>query len=387
MQARHLLSHVVSLSLVLAAAMTVSVPAAAQETTATVPRLITFSGTLGSVATAADESGVVMAPATAPTKVVAVTFSLYSEETGGAPLFSEVQNVHVDSAGHYTVELGASKPDGLPMDIFASVQAHWLGVQPQGSAEQPRVLLVSVPYALKSADAATFGGLPPSAYVRCHHRKRTRSTRRKTSGAGNSSTGSSKPPVVTLVYGNGTPGYIPLWNTFTSQTSSAMYQNLANGKIGVGTTTPNAKFDVNDNNNPGFFALSGTTSNSAEVGVAGQNLATTGNGVGITGHTKVRRASACSAFMTPRPEQDPELQELPKAPVVSAYWARQYTNRRSHRGFWRQRQCRWGWSCRFCLASTGAEGHKSFAVEGIARDPNGAAGSFGNTAVSGRPLV
>ncbi len=164
MQARHFLSPVVSLLLVLAAAMTVSVPAAAQETTATVPRLITFSGTLGSVATAADESGVVIAPATAPTKVVAVTFSLYSEETGGAPLFSEVQNVHVDSAGHYTVELGASKPDGLPMDIFSSVQAHWLGVQPQGSAEQPRVLLVSVPYALKSADAETFGGLPPSAY-------------------------------------------------------------------------------------------------------------------------------------------------------------------------------------------------------------------------------
>ncbi len=151
MQSRRLLSPIISVLLVLAAAMAVSLPAVAQESTATVPRLITFNGTLGS-ATATPtrrKRSMVIAPATAPTKVVAVTFSLYSEEAGGAPLWSEVQNVNIDSAGRYTVQLGASQPDGLPMDIFSSVQAHWLGVQPQGSAEQPRVLLVSVPYALE----------------------------------------------------------------------------------------------------------------------------------------------------------------------------------------------------------------------------------------------
>jgi hypothetical protein len=39
------------------------------------------------------------------------------------------------------------------------------GVQVQGQAEQPRVLLVSAPYALKAGDAGTIGGLPPSAFV------------------------------------------------------------------------------------------------------------------------------------------------------------------------------------------------------------------------------
>ena len=34
-----------------------------------------------------------------------------------------------------------------------------------GEVEQPRVLLVSVPYALKAADADTLGGLPASAFV------------------------------------------------------------------------------------------------------------------------------------------------------------------------------------------------------------------------------
>jgi trimeric autotransporter adhesin len=288
MQARHCLSPVIPLLLMLAAAMTLSLPAVTQEATATVPRLITFSGTLGSVATAADESGVVIAPATAPTKVVAVTFSLYSEETGGAALWSEVQNVHVDSTGHYTVELGASKPDGLPMDIFASVQAHWLGVQPQDHAEQPRVLLVSVPYALKSADAETFGGLPPSAYQLAPAQETNQATAQGTgvaaiSGAGNSSTGSGKPPVVTLVYGNGTPGYIPLWNSFTSETSSTMYQNPATKYIGIGTIAPIASLAVTNNNMDTAFA--GITTASTVPAIFALNQATSGQSLAIKAQT------------------------------------------------------------------------------------------------------
>jgi len=34
-----------------------------------------------------------------------------------------------------------------------------------GEAEQPRVLMASVPYALKSVDAETLGGKPASAYL------------------------------------------------------------------------------------------------------------------------------------------------------------------------------------------------------------------------------
>jgi hypothetical protein len=39
------------------------------------------------------------------------------------------------------------------------------GVRIAEQEEQPRVLLLSVPYAPKAGDAATLGGLPPSAFV------------------------------------------------------------------------------------------------------------------------------------------------------------------------------------------------------------------------------
>jgi len=83
--------------------------------------------------------------------VVGVTFALYSEATGGAPLWLETQNVTADSNGRYTVLLGATKPEGLPVELFSSEQARWVGAQVVGQAEQPRVLLVSAPYALKAA--------------------------------------------------------------------------------------------------------------------------------------------------------------------------------------------------------------------------------------------
>ena len=98
--------------------------------------------------------------------LLAITFSLYAESQGGAPLWMETQNVTVDRTGHYSVMLGSTKSTGLPADPFISGQARWLGVQAQDQVEQSRMLLLSVPYAtLKSADAETVGGLPPSAFV------------------------------------------------------------------------------------------------------------------------------------------------------------------------------------------------------------------------------
>jgi trimeric autotransporter adhesin len=98
--------------------------------TSQLPRLVSFSGTLK------DLNGNPLVG------TVGVTFFLYSEQTGGAPLWLETQNVQPDKYGHYTVMLGMTKPDGLPVDLFVSEQAQWLGVQPQGQAEQARVLLL-----------------------------------------------------------------------------------------------------------------------------------------------------------------------------------------------------------------------------------------------------
>src|SRR5271165_5459869 len=117
------------------------------------PRLVRFGGSVK------DLNG------RALTGVVGITFALYSEQSGGAPLWLETQNVSADSNGHYTALLGSTKPDGLPAELFTSEQARWVGVQVSGQTEQPRVLLVSAPYALKAGDAETVGGLPPSAFV------------------------------------------------------------------------------------------------------------------------------------------------------------------------------------------------------------------------------
>jgi hypothetical protein len=74
--------------------------------------------------------------------VAGITFALYSEQTGGAPLWLETQNVTADSNGRYMALLGATKPEGLPAELFIGEQARWVGVQVQGQPEQPRVLLV-----------------------------------------------------------------------------------------------------------------------------------------------------------------------------------------------------------------------------------------------------
>ncbi len=120
-----------------------------------VPRVTNFSGVLQ------DRAG------KPQTGTVGITFSLYEEEQGGAALWSEVQNVPLDEQGRYAVLLGATRTDGLPLDVFASGKARWLGIEAQGvdMAELPRVLLVGVPYALKAADADTLGGKPASAYA------------------------------------------------------------------------------------------------------------------------------------------------------------------------------------------------------------------------------
>jgi len=118
-----------------------------------VPRLMRFVGTLK------DESGNPLSG------TLNLTFSLYSEQTAGTPLWQETQSLVLDVNGHYSALLGSTVPNGVPLGLFTSGEAQWLGVQAQGRAEQPRVMLVSAPYALKAADAETVGGLPPSAFA------------------------------------------------------------------------------------------------------------------------------------------------------------------------------------------------------------------------------
>src|SRR5262249_2630777 len=98
--------------------------------------------------------------------VESVTVAIYEQEQGGTPLWEETQQVLVDSNGRYSILLGAARPDGLPLDLFASGEARRLGrrFERGGGRDESRVLLASVPYAVKASDADPLGGRPASDY-------------------------------------------------------------------------------------------------------------------------------------------------------------------------------------------------------------------------------
>jgi hypothetical protein len=200
------------------------------SSTAAVPHLVRFAGFIK------DMSGQPL------TGTVGVTFALYCDQEGGAPLWLETQNVTVDNGGRYTVSLGATKADGLPVELFISGEARWLGVQPAGQAEQTRVLLLSVPYALKAADAETVGGLPPSAFMlAAPPSSASNNAPTATTGAAPS----SAPPAANVT-GSGTINFLPLWTATTTIGNSALFQTGTGStvKVGIGTTTPSATLDV-----------------------------------------------------------------------------------------------------------------------------------------------
>jgi hypothetical protein len=124
-----------------------------QENQAAEPRLVKFGGIL------TDFMGRPLSGE------VEVTFALYKQETDGEPLWKETQKLEVDKQGSYTALIGATQPDGVPVELFKSDEARWLGVQIQGEPQGQRILLVSVPYALKAVEAEKLGGKSVSDFV------------------------------------------------------------------------------------------------------------------------------------------------------------------------------------------------------------------------------
>src|ERR1700761_199085 len=129
------------------------VGAPGSSATTSVPRLVQFNGTLKDGASR-PVSG-----------FSSVTFAIYAEQDGGSALWSETQNVLADSNGHFNALLGTSTSGGFPSELFSTGQSRWLGITVARQPEMPRVMLASVPYAMKAGDADTLGGLPASSYV------------------------------------------------------------------------------------------------------------------------------------------------------------------------------------------------------------------------------
>ena len=224
-----------------------------QQSAATVaepeaPRVVLQTESPASVLRLMKFSGALRDPAGNPrTGAAGLTFALYKDQQGGSPLWLETHNALLDEQGRYTVLLGSTKSEGLPLELFSSGEARWLGVQLNlpGEEEQARVLLVSVPYALKAADAETLGGKPPSAFLLADPvgtDLRVRPEPGKAESAKEAvKEGPNREGVVGPINGEGTTNMVA---KFTGANAIGNGSIFDNGNVGIGTTTPNVKLSL-----------------------------------------------------------------------------------------------------------------------------------------------
>jgi hypothetical protein len=177
--------------------------------------------------------------------VESMTLGVYRDQAGGNALWQETQNVDVDAGGTYSLLMGSTLNDGIPVELFNAGEPRWLSVQVNraGEVEQPRVLLASVPYALKASDAETLGGRPASAYLLAGttsggvasssaevaaHGAAPPSTTTASTIVGMAATTALTPRATT-----GTAGFIGVFTDANDMGNSVIQQ--ANGNVGIGT--------------------------------------------------------------------------------------------------------------------------------------------------------
>lgn len=231
--------------------------------TVQVPRLIAVSGTLK------DQMGRPLSG------VTGLKLAMYKDQEGGAPIWIEIQNASLDEQGRYSVMLGAAV--GLPLDLFASSDARWLGVQAvlPGEQEQARLLFVSVPYALKSVDADTLGGKPASAYKLLSDT--ANGTTQETTV---SSAKTGEAPVVSQV-NSGTAGYLGMFVNTVDLGNSNLFQSGTN--VGIGTTAPSEALSLSTGSANPKIQLG--SSPGTVIGLGGNYL---GTGSGTDGNMILR---------------------------------------------------------------------------------------------------
>jgi hypothetical protein len=231
--------------------------------------------------------------------MVGASFAIYSQQEGGTPLWSEEQNVELDAKGDYTALLGSTKNEGVPVELFAAGEPRWLQVtfSLPGEADPSRILLVSVPYALKASDSDTLGGKPASAYLLAGS---------PVSGQPPAPSGATQPAqpetaapartaadVKPAFTSTGTANYIAKFTDPSGDIgNSGLYQSSA-GNFGIGTTAPGQLLTL-QTSAPGYTFLEnlvgtvdpGVGATRLEVGNPASSLMLTAYGSGAPGILK-----------------------------------------------------------------------------------------------------
>jgi len=203
-------------------------PAASEAVTAptpVIPQQVRYAGTL-------------------PTRsgdTVEAVFNIYASAEGGEPLWTETQHISVDRDGAYTVLLGSASQAGLPQTLFAGGAARWLGVSVERAPEQTRVLLSSVPYAMKSADAQALAGHPAGDFVT--QQQFSLFAQQQQEQHPQTPAMNFQPLTSGTITGSGTAGNIAQFTGANTIGNSVLTQSGTS--IGLNTTTPATTLDVN----------------------------------------------------------------------------------------------------------------------------------------------
>lgn len=248
--------------------------------TTVVPRLIRFTGQVkGSTGT------------------IGITFTLHKSQDDTTPLWIETQSVSLDPTGKYTVLLGSTKAEGVPADLFVNGEAQWLGIQVQGEKEMPRVLLVSVPYALKAAEADTLAGHAASDFVTSEKLSSAVQQQLQQSGgvvttSGTTTKNGAKP----LVTNSGATNFTD--NT-TNQVVLVTQQGTGYG-LKATTATGSAIYGaaMNTSSTASNVGILGTTLAGKGTGIWGEANATSGENYGLRGSTASTGGTAIYSVST-----------------------------------------------------------------------------------------
>jgi hypothetical protein len=182
------------------------------------------------------------------TGVAGVTFAIYAEQSGGAPLWQETQTLATDANGHFSALLGAASAEGISPELFAGGESRWLAVltHAPGAVEQPRILLVSVPYALRAADSEMLGGKPAAAYVTAANAGGgAQATQPATNSAASSATKAASQAVPAITVSGAKAGSLPVFTDTTGDLGGSLLSQWNAGtssspvwNMGFGTSTP-----------------------------------------------------------------------------------------------------------------------------------------------------